>query len=304
MTDKAPLGAPRPVGSERAVVDGSPRALRQAAIMVLLAGVLYTAGNTVAKLATDAVHPLQISWFRWVIILTGFTIAGFFLGHRRLFATRQPGLQAIRGVMVFLANAGFIVAIAYMPIANAQLIAFTSPLIATLLAWAMLSERPGRTGMAALLCGFAGAMIVIGPDWSLFGWATLLPMVSAVGNAFYVLLTRKAGAVDTPFVSMATSSVVGTVLATASVIPVFTVPPVEVWAMMAAVALCFASGQFLVIMAFTRASVAHLAPLQYSELVWGLSVGMLVFATWPTLNMLVGGAVIVGAALLIVTSRR
>ena len=40
-----------------------------------------------------------------------------------------------------------------------------------------------------------------------------------------------------------------------------------------------------------------IAPFQYSQMLYGIAVGWLLFAEWPSPHMLVGGAIIVASGL-------
>ena len=61
-------------------------------------------------------------------------------------------------------------------------------------------------------------------------------------------------------------------------------------------------GHILMATAFAKAAAARLASLEYTALIWAALIGYAVFDEVPTLATLVGGALIVGAAL--ITSRR
>ena len=47
-----------------------------------------------------------------------------------------------------------------------------------------------RQRIAAVLVGFGGALLVIRPNWELFGWVAILPLGSAACYATNVVLTK------------------------------------------------------------------------------------------------------------------
>jgi drug/metabolite transporter (DMT)-like permease len=57
------------------------------------------------------------------------------------------------------------------------------------------------------------------------------------------------------------------------------------------------SGFLLLASAFRLAPAAVIAPFQYSQMLYGLAVGWLLFADWPTPHMLLGSAIIVASGL-------
>ncbi|ASJ73652.1 DMT family transporter [Granulosicoccus antarcticus] len=83
----------------------------------------------------------------------------------------------------------------------ATVIGNTQPLIAALLAWAVLQERLSRSQRYGLITGFAGVVLIGGP--SLFGTGSQIAgmsyiLIGAVGVAISnIVLTQIAGRVDT-----------------------------------------------------------------------------------------------------------
>ena len=66
---------------------------------------------------------------------------------RRLLATRRPGVQIGRSLLMLASNALFVIAIARVPLATASAIGFTSPLIVTALSVPLLRESVGIRGL-------------------------------------------------------------------------------------------------------------------------------------------------------------
>ena len=59
-------------------------------------------------------------------------------------------------------------------------------------------------------------------------------------------------------------------------------------------------GQILITEAYRRAEVSVIAPFEYTSLVLSLIVGYLVFSDVPTIQMLVGAVIVVGAGIFII----
>lgn len=56
----------------------------------------------------------------------------------------------------------------------------------------LLGERAGPRRLIAVGVGLLGALIVIRPGYSIYGWATLLPLLSALTYALNMILLKKA----------------------------------------------------------------------------------------------------------------
>ena len=78
-------------------------------------------------------------------------------------AGARPLLLA-RGAVSGCAIIFFFAAVERLPLADALALNFLSPIIATLLAWAVHGERPGRSGLFAAAATVAGAALVCQPE--------------------------------------------------------------------------------------------------------------------------------------------
>jgi S-adenosylmethionine uptake transporter len=83
----------------------------------------------------------------------------------------NPGARPLlvaRGTVSGCAIVFFYAAVERLPLADALALNFLSPILATLLAWAVHGERPGRSGVVAAVATVAGAALVCQPE-ALFG---------------------------------------------------------------------------------------------------------------------------------------
>jgi drug/metabolite transporter (DMT)-like permease len=150
-----------------------------------------------------------------------------------------------------------------------------------------------------VLAGFAGVLIVIRPGFGMTHWALALPLITALGFALYQILTRKVSAVpgESSLAMLFYLACVGTGIMT--VLVPFSwqkVAPVD-WAAMTATGALGGVGHLILIRALTIAPASLLAPFSYSQIVWALVLGYLVFGDVPDLWMLLGCCVIVASGL-------
>ncbi|MEQ9037348.1 MAG: DMT family transporter, partial [Silicimonas sp.] len=95
-----------------------------------------------------------------------------------------------RAVLLFVATFCFIAAIRVMPLADALAIVFVAPFIVLLVGKFHLGEDVGPRRVGAAIVGFVGVLFVIQPSFAAFGAVALFPLGTAVGFAFYILVTR------------------------------------------------------------------------------------------------------------------
>ncbi|MDA0662038.1 MAG: DMT family transporter, partial [Proteobacteria bacterium] len=195
-------------------------------LYMCLAVALMPVMNTIAKMLA-AEYPLQqIVWARFaghflIMLLLFMPRRGW-----RVFVTTRPLVQFARSATMFASNGCYIVALSLIPLATASSVSFTAPLIVTALSMPLLGEKVGPRRWAAVLVGFAGALIIIRPDGASIATGELLVLVSATSFAFYQILTRKLVAVDAPDTLILYTALAGTLI-TSAIVPFYFVMPRE-----------------------------------------------------------------------------
>ena len=86
-----------------------------------------------------------------------------FLGWRRLTGTNAPGIQALRGTLLWLSATSFLAGLSMLPFATTKVIGSTAPLIVAAIAIPLLAEQVGWRRWVAILFGFAGLVVVVRP---------------------------------------------------------------------------------------------------------------------------------------------
>jgi drug/metabolite transporter (DMT)-like permease len=183
-------------------------------------------------------------------------------------------------------------------LAKQSSISQTAPLIVTMLAGPMLGERTTLPRVIALLCGFAGVLLVIRPGTAVFHWASVAVVVSAASYALYQVLTRMVAGVESPETSALYSSAVGA-FGMLLVMPFVWVTP-QGWVdlgLFCALGVLGALGHYCIAIAFGFGPANILSPFQYFQLLASVAVGFVVFGEVPDAFIWVGSAVIVGSGL-------
>lgn len=279
-------------------------ALRGVALMVAAVGVFALLDASGKYLAQWYAVP-AIVWARYAVnlgLLVGWLIAR---GQLRRMRTARLGVQALRGLMLGSATLLYMTALSQLPMADAAAIGFVMPLIAAVLAVPMLSERLDGPRLIAVLAGFGGALVIVRPGFSVFTLYALLPLGMAVCNALYQILTRKIAGVEHPFTSLFWGALIGTLLFTPFLPASWQMPysPLH-WALFGLMGIFGLIGHLLLIRAYDYANASLLVPMHYTQLVWVIVLGYLVFDDFPDGWSLVGMAIIVVSGLYLVNRQR
>jgi drug/metabolite transporter (DMT)-like permease len=272
--------------------------------LMALAMMIVPGIDAIAKLLSATVAPGQVAWGRFVF--QTLLLLPLMVAMQRPLGTRQPGIHAARGALLAMAVGLLFWSLQYLPIANAIAIFFVEPLILTLFSAFFLGEPIGRRRLAAVCVGLAGALVVIRPNWAAFGWASVLPLGTAICFAGYLTLTRHAAADEDPLVMQLWAGVFAALVLSIALaagagggIPVLAAawPGLGAWGLFLAMGLLSAIGHVLIGHAFRLAPAGILAPFQYLEILSATVVGLLVFGDFPDPVTWLGTGIIVGAGL-------
>lgn len=267
--------------------------------MMVLSTLFLTMSDAVAKWLLPAMPAGEIIGIRAVFALLVFWAFLRWRGMAWPSPTARPGGQALNAFLLVVTLYCFTISLAYLDLAQAVLIIYTSPLFVTLLAPLVLREVVGWRRRVAALVGFAGAFLILRPGGDLFQWAALLPIVSALTMAWRDLLLRSLMATEDPL-SVLASSMVGLLLLGLVTAPIgFTVPDVDHLLLLLFASFCFLFGHMAMIQGFRLADAALVSPFKYSAIIFAVLVGASIWGEFPDFWEIIGGLLIVGSGLYI-----
>jgi drug/metabolite transporter (DMT)-like permease len=275
----------------------------------LMAGAMFLLPmmDAIAKwLSTvDSVSPGTVTLFRFAFqaVLAAIIIVPT-TGLRSLRPAKLWG-NLFRGFLMGVGGLCFYAAIKYMPLADAIAVFFVEPLMLTLLSAIVLKEHVGWRRWIAVATGFIGTLIVIQPSWELFGWVSVLPLVTAASFALYLMLNRRYGTADTPLVMQLYAGVGGTLTVLVALFfgtalqvgdMIFSLPANALsWSLLLLMGVIATTGHQLITNASRLAPASLLAPFQYLEIVMAVLIGLLVFSEFPSASKWLGIAIIVAS---------
>lgn len=179
------------------MTEPDPGTPNRAIVLILIGMACISVNDMLIKLLSGGYPLHQMVFIRSAI---GLCITAVFLwaeGGVDLLRTDRPGLHLIRALLIVTANMLYFAALAVMPLGVATALFFVAPLFITLLAIPILGERVGRHRLTALVIGFVGVGVIVGPDTD---WgqvprgALLLPVLAAACYAGMQVMSRKLGA--------------------------------------------------------------------------------------------------------------
>ncbi len=255
--------------------------------------------------AVAALPVFQAIWIRFISHAV-FSFVAF--GPRNVLGSlksARPGLQMLRGILLFSTTGFSFAALRYLQLDQAVTIFFLSPFVVATLAGPILGEWVGWRRLLAILIGFSGVVLVIRPGFGSIHWAASYSFGAAVCYACYNVLTRYLARFDPSLVTQVYSPLAGVVMLAPIGLWVWTWPVHWwVWAIVISTGVSGGFGHYLLILAHRRAPAPILAPFAYTGLTWQCLIGYLVFKDVPSAWTLAGGGVIISSGLYLLYRER
>ena len=219
--------------------------------------------------------------------------------------TRRLGLQVVRSVLLFGSTALNFVALRHLQLAETLSIQFAAPLTVALLAGPLLGEWSSPRRMAAIGVGFLGVLVIVRPGVGTMHPAVLFSLGNMLCYALYIITTRKLAATDSTATTMFYSGLSGVALMSPLLPWIWTQPASWlVWALLVGVGLFGTLGHWLLVLAHARAPANVLAPFIYTQLLWSVLLGYLLFGDVPNRFTVVGSAIVVASGLYLLAQER
>jgi drug/metabolite transporter (DMT)-like permease len=184
-----------------------------------------------------------------------------------------------------------------LPLADGYAILFVAPMLVTAFSAVLLREPVGWRRWSATGTGFLGVLIMIRPDFATVGTGHLLALAAALlGSLSFIVLKRigtrelSASILFVLFLGIALVSLPGA-------IATFRSPTAPDLLVMIAAGLLMGSGQAMLVVATRRAPANLIAPFQYTQMLWAVLLGYLLFGDAPAPVLWVGMAIVVASGL-------
>jgi drug/metabolite transporter (DMT)-like permease len=294
--DKPAAAAPSAGGGEAA------RRLRLIAVALMCAAAVFFSGiDSSAKWLSVHLPASEIIWARYIGAAVFSLFAARPLSRPQVLVSRSPGLQIIRSILLLCSTVCSFFALRQLQLAETSTISFLTPLFVALLAGPWLGERIGAARAAAIAVGFLGVLIAVRPGTAAFQPVVLVSVAGVFCNSLYGLTTRALAGRDRPETTLAWTPIAGVVALTPFLPWIWQTPETwVVWAVMGVMGLCGGLGHWLLILAHHRAPASVLAPFGYTQLIWMIVLGALVFGDWPPVAMLIGAGIVIASNLFLV----
>ena len=255
------------------------------------------------KALGGAVPAGQIVFFRGLVAMAVIAGLAWRTGGFRLLTTRNWRAHAARSLAGSLSMFCWFISLTMIPLAEMSAISFTVPLFVTLLALAFLGERIHAYRWTALAVGFAGVLVIVGPDLFASESAALgkgIGLLAAVLAAFALMFLRRMSgsehALTITFYFFVTSTLLA--LLTLPFWP-WPMPAGGQWLLLGMTGVFGVLGQLAMTWSYHYAEASLIAPLDYLNLLVATAIGFYVFGEVPQASTWVGAPLVIAAGAII-----
>lgn len=272
--------------------------------------------DTCAKWASTDYSVFQINASNYLIASLALILMAPLVGGMASVWDKQTlKLQLFRGVLNFAGSILVMYSLSVMPMATVYTMIFVMPFFAVLFALPLYKEKIHTARMVVLGVGFLGIVIAFQPWVNGFDFKLIFPLVASAFIALMFITARGLKAETTIFALGVTPLVVGffitvavalmvqNVPAVADVLGIpanFVVPPIAHLPVLLINGLFVCGGIVFVSQAYRVVSADLASPFIYSEMIWALLFGYLIFNDVPDAMMLLGAAIIIGGGVYLV----
>jgi drug/metabolite transporter (DMT)-like permease len=273
-----------------------------AVIWVTIAMALFAGLAVFARLAMNAgLHPFVVVFLRNVFAVAMLLPLLGWRG-RSLFQSSQIGLYGMRVAVSLLSMLAWFYAISLIPIGEVTAISFLAPLFGTLGAIFFLGEKVRLRRWAALLIGFAGAMIILRPGATPLGLGQICAILSAMSTGVVATMIKQLTARDDPDKIVFLTNIMLMPLSLMPALFVWSWPTLAMLFPLIGMGVCAVVGHIALVRGYAVTDASLAQTFEFSRLPFTVGIGYAVFSesidrwTWV-------GALIIFASAIYITRR-
>lgn len=270
---------------------------------------IFVAMSAMIKATGDTLPAGQIVFYRSAFAIVPILVWLAFRGELRgAWKTDNLASHFWRGFVGVIAMGFGFYGLTQLPLPDTIAIGYAMPLIAVVFAAIFLGEVVRVYRWSAVLVGLSGVMIISWPRLSLLdggmssgeALGVIGVLLSAALGAIAMILVRKLVLTEKTHTIVLYFSLSAAVLALATLPFGWVMPDPVTLALMAGAGFCGGIAQIMLTESYRYADVSTIAPFDYTSILLGLVIGYALFGDVPTVSMLVGTSIVVGAGIFVI----
>ena len=283
--------------------DSVPRTVGAGLLFALAGFAVYSTHDAVVKSLQDY-HAFQIVFFAMLFSYVPFSIARILEAKPQSLAPANPGLLITRALLhVGALTLGFY-AFSSLPMVEAYVLLFCTPLMISILAIWFLGESLALVRWIAIIMGLIGVIIVLRPSVESLQMGHLAAFTAAIFGAASAVISRKIGGKEN-MATLILFPLLTTILVSGAALAfVYRPMPLHDLALMFLVGALGLLGQYCILTGYRLAPAAFVGPMQYSQIIWAIIFGYLFFDESIDRWVVIGSVVTILSGVIIIWRER
>ncbi len=270
----------------------------RAGLYMVITTACFVAGDTCIKLIGTTLPLAQ------VICLIG-VVSSLFL----LVVCGQQGILKdlpliftrtvlLRSLFDTMGSFMFVSALMHMPLANLSSVMQSVPLVVVAVGVIFLGEKAGLSRIAAVIAGFVGVLLIVKPSPQTISIYEFLAVGAVIVVAFRDLVTKRIPAhVPLLVIALANAAFISVSGFGVGLVQGFKSVEAWQWVLLLGAGLFVTISYFFIVATVRLGDLSATAPFRYSEVVFAIIAGILVFGEYPDAISYMGMALVIAAGL-------
>lgn len=266
--------------------------------LALISNALFILVGVIVRELSQSIDIFQILLFRQLVFVT-LLIPSIISNIDAMLHPKMVSMHVWRVTGAFIALYFSFLTVSNIPFADATALGFLKVLFVAVISRLFLKENVGWARMTTILIGFTGVMLVVQPSLeseSMFYVGTGL--VAALGAAIAVICVRKMANVESKTVVLAYQAIFVGAFALIPAIIEWQWPTWSELALLVLVGVISSIGQWFGVTAYKWGEANVVSNVEYSQMIYSMVLGYLLFAELPDSLALIGASVILFSAIL------
>lgn len=242
-----------------------------------------------------------ILFFRYLFCLPLLFAYGINQRGRHVLQVTNKPILVLRTLSGFLGLTTWFLAVSLIDLSLATALSQIMPFFITILAVLMLGEAVGVRRVAAVIIGFIGVMVLLGPTQIANpGWGIIVGLSAPFFAALMFIFLRMLGKGEAAVSTALWYNMTGVVFAfgithyLGNTFPTWE-SDISIWLMLIGIGVLASLQQLFMALSHTFAPASILAPVHYTAIPIGIFCGVFFFGEQITLSLLIGTGIIFAA---------
>lgn len=226
----------------------------------------------------------------------------FMGGWKGIENKKERPIHIMRSLINFALSIMLVYSFRILSLADIYAMIFTVPFIAVIISRIFYGERADLNAWIAIVVGFIGVLLVLQPGFDM-QLAMLLPLGAAFGVAINAVSAKSLKNSSAFLLSFYPLSITA-ILALPFMLMDFDIPTLRQLFHFILSGILISMAITFVSLAFRATQSYKVTPFLYTEMIWGIAFGYLLFGDVPTPLMLLGTLVIIASGFYVIIHNR